>query len=355
MLFLSSERTIKRKRQAVVDRASSNETNIQPFELKSAFDYFHSAKVTEGLRERSLSDYANTWRYFTDWIQENDYEITYIHEITKEICRKYFHYQATEAPRFKGHIYIQGDRGKGLSPTTINMRIRALKVAFNFWVREGFLSQSPMDNIRTQKTDEDKIESFTDDQIDLLLNACDQRTYVGFRDYVMQVTLLDSMMRVNELLSLRPQDVDLKTRCIELSAKFNKNRRSRIIPLSTQTVKLLFELIQENKNHFPHAEKVFLSCYGEELRDTQVNKRLKYYGDVTGVGKEIRTSAHTYRHTGARTYILNGGDPFTLQRLLGHSSLQMVRRYIQMTDIDVKAQHDKFSPVNRLRTKTHWR
>jgi integrase/recombinase XerD len=54
---------------------------------------------------------------------------------------------------------------------------------------------------------------------------------------------------------------------------------------------LLLELIDENKTHFPQAEKVFLSCYGEEVSDMQMNKRLKYYGDITGVGKQIRTTA----------------------------------------------------------------
>lgn len=161
-----------------------------------------------------------------------------------------------------------------------------------------------MDNVRVQKTDIDKIQSFTDEQINALLGACDQRTYVGFRDYVFQVLLLDSGMRMNEALSLRRDSIDLRTRGIELGAEFNKNRRARIIPLSHQTVKLLYELIEENRTHFPDAEKIFLSCYGESVRDTQMNKRLKYYGDVTGVGKEIRTTAHTWRHTAVLFFMM---------------------------------------------------
>lgn len=352
---MSGSRTIKKRNQPVLQRAATDIPDVKPMEMQSAFDYFISAKIAEGCRPRTITDYTNSWRYFTNWLKENGYQSEHIHEITTEIVRKYIHYSSTEAPRFKGHPLIQNDQGMGLSPATINMRIRALKATFNFWVNEGFLMRSPVDNIKIQKDDEDKIESFSDEQINLLLGACDQRTYVGFRDYVFQVFLLDSGCRMNEALSIRRQDVDLKTRCIELEGRFNKNRKARIIPLSHTTVKLLYELIEENRTHFPDAEKVFLSCYGEELRDTQMNKRLKYYGDVTGVGKEIRTTAHTWRHTSARNYILNGGDPFTLMRLLGHSSIQMVRRYIQMTENDVKIQHDKFSPVNKLRTKINYR
>ncbi|MFT9848986.1 tyrosine-type recombinase/integrase [Aneurinibacillus sp. REN35] len=347
---MAGTRIIKKRNQPVQQRVFES-FDCKPMELQQAFDYFISAKIGEGIRNRTREDYSNTWRYFTNWLKENGYLVKHIHEVTTEVCRKYINYLTVEAPRFKGHKYIQNDQGTGLSAATINMRIRALKAIFNFWLREGFIQRSPMDNIRIQKTDIDKIQSFTDEQINELLGACDQRTYVGFRDYVFQVLLLDSGMRMNEALSLRRESVELKTRSIELGAEFNKNRRSRIIPLSHQTVKLLLELMEENRTHFPHAEKIFLSCYGEELRDTQMNKRLKYYGDITGVGKEIRTTAHTWRHTAARNYILNGGDPYTLALLLGHSSLQMTRRYIQMTAEDIKLQHDKYSPVNRLRTK----
>lgn len=347
---MSDERSIKRRRTKVEKRANDS-TDIQPMALEPAFHYFITAKVGEGIRDRTRDDYSNTWRYFTGWLAEENYDVTYVHEITTEICRNYIHYVTVEAPRYKGHKYIQTDQGKGLSAATINMRIRALKVAFNFWYREGFVRKNPMDNIRCQKVDEDKIESFTDEQVEALLGACDQRSFVGFRDYVFQWTLLDTAMRMNELLSLRPEDVDIKTRSVTLAARFNKNRRVRIIPLSAETVKLLMELIDENRVHFPHAEKVFLSCYGDEVQDTQMNKRLKYYGDITGVGKEIRTTAHTWRHTAARNYILNGGDPYTLMRLLGHSSINMTRRYVQMTADDVRIKHEQFSPVKKFRTR----
>lgn len=346
---MDSGRTIKRKRKAI-NRVNPSH-DIQPMALETAFNYFITAKIGEGIRKRTRVDYSNTWRYFTEWLDEENYKVDYVHEITPEMCRNYIHYLTVDAPKYKGHIYIKTDHGKGLSAATINMRIRALKVAFNFWCREGFVRKSPMDNIRTQKVDEDKIESFTDEQIEALLGACDQRTYVGFRDYVFQWLLLDSAMRINEALSLKLGDIDIKTRSIELGAQFNKNRRVRIVPLSADTVKLLLELIDENKAHFPHAEKIFLSVYGEELSDTQMNKRLKYYGDITGVGKEIRTTAHTWRHTAARNYILNGGDPYTLMRLLGHSSIHMTRRYVQMTADDIRIKHEEYSPVKKFRTR----
>jgi integrase/recombinase XerD len=54
------------------------------------------------------------------------------------------------------------------------------------------------------------------------------------------------------------------------------------------------------------------------------------------------------RHTGAKRFILAGGDVFTLQRLLGHTSLAMVRRYVELAAVDVALQHARFSPIDSL-------
>ncbi|MEG0471106.1 MAG: tyrosine-type recombinase/integrase [Solibacillus sp.] len=348
---MSDDRVIKRRRSRV-DERSTPVNSVQNIGVTDAWSYFITAKVGEGIRKRTQEDYSSTWRYFTEWLNEVDYKVKYVSEITPSMCREYIRYLTEDAPRYKNHKYMQaGKFGKGLSSATINMRIRALKVAFNFWKADNMIRTSPMDNVRCQKDDVDKIESFTDEQIQAMLNACDQRTYVGFRDYVFQICLLDTGMRMNELLSITLESVDLKSRSIHLGAEFNKNRRYRIVPISPETLKLLLEIVDENKQHFPHAKRIFLSCYGEEVRDTQMNKRLKYYGDMTGVGKEIRSTAHTWRHTFARNFILNGGDPYTLMRILGHSSIHMTRRYVQMTDGDMQVKHLQHSPLRNIKKK----
>jgi hypothetical protein len=51
---------------------------------------------------------------------------------------------------------------------------------------------------------------------------------------------------------------------------------------------------------------------------------------------------------GAKRFLLAGGNVFTLQKLLGHTTFAMVRRYIELADVDVKAQHQRFSPVDSL-------
>jgi hypothetical protein len=62
----------------------------------------------------------------------------------------------------------------------------------------------------------------------------------------------------------------------------------------------------------------------------------------------VRTNPHTFRHTFAKLYLLNGGDLFSLQKILGHTTLDMVRRYVNLDTDEVKRQHAQASPVDRL-------
>jgi integrase/recombinase XerC/integrase/recombinase XerD len=61
-----------------------------------------------------------------------------------------------------------------------------------------------------------------------------------------------------------------------------------------------------------------------------------------------RFHAHLCRHTFATNYLLNGGDVFSLQQILGHTSLEMVRRYVTLASSQVRVQHRKFSPMDRM-------
>jgi site-specific recombinase XerC len=72
-------------------------------------------------------------------------------------------------------------------------------------------------------------------------------------------------------------------------------------------------------------------------------KRLKVRPGITG-----RCSPHSLRHTFARSYLVNGGDVFSPQRILGHTTLDMVKRYVALADVDLVARHRVASPADRL-------
>jgi integrase/recombinase XerD len=78
-----------------------------------------------------------------------------------------------------------------------------------------------------------------------------------------------------------------------------------------------------------------------------VQQMISKYGKLAKMTK-VRVSPHTFRHTFAKMWILNGGDAFSLQKILGHTTMDMVRNYVNLASSDVQIQHRKFSPLDRM-------
>jgi integrase/recombinase XerD len=321
------------------------------YTIEQAFEMFLHAKAAEGLRPRTIADYKAHHKWFTEWLTEYHPDIENITEITPQILRDYIYYLTYEKVQYEGHP-VKSDaekEKKGLSPSTVNIRINTMRAFYRWLHSEGIIPTNPAANIRKQPVEEDRIGAFTDEQVGLLLDMPDQNTYVGFRDYVLMRLLLESGMRINELLSLSIDDIDMKTRLITLPASRNKNRKARVIPISTKMVRLLLELISENKTYFPAARHVFLANYGDPLTESSVADRIKEYGIRAGIADQVRCSPHTFRHTFAKNFLTAGGDIVALQRILGHSSMEMVRKYVQHTVDDLREAHDKFTQARAKR------
>ncbi|UOE57286.1 tyrosine-type recombinase/integrase [Cytobacillus oceanisediminis] len=293
--------------------------------LTEMFERFMDIKKTEGLAKRTIDDHYLHFTYFCEFIQRDLKN----EEITVEVFRDYIAYMLEE---------------RDLSPVTVNIRIRPLKAFLRYSHKAGFLNSPIHEDIKILKTPEDTLESLTPAEIKLILGQIDDRYYAGFRDKCVIFTLLDTMVRISELLAIKRENVDLKQGTIKLEAHETKTKRARTVPISSKTVNLLREYISETEGY--NNELLFLSFNGDELAANTVRRALMTYARSAGISK--RVSPHTWRHTGALLYILNGGDPFSLQKILGHADMSMVRKYIQMTNQDIKSQHNYFSPLKAV-------
>lgn len=334
--------SLKRKKKRVTSLASQRK-EYPNLTLNEAFDFVVSAKRAEGIRDRTLKDYRKMWGYFTDWLAEN-YEVDYVSDLTSEVFRNYINWMKYDKPKYSGHKFINSDRqGVGLSDTTININLRSIRAVFNYLEREQLIEVNPIANVKPLRQDVDMSEALTDEELKAIFQQPNQREYVGFRDYVAMHVLLDAGLRINELLSLRVTDIDFRTRFITIASDKSKNRKHRIVPISTHVSKLLLQLISENHEHF-RTDRIFMSSYGEPLGSNHFNKRLKFYAEKAGI-KKAKVTAHVYRHTWAKMMILNGCDPFTLQKLGGWADIRTMRRYIQMDLREMRESHDNFSPA----------
>lgn len=341
--------SLKRKKRKQVGQLVST-TEYPELPLEEALNIVIAGKKAEGIRERTLVDYINTWRYFTEWLKENYSDVELISHITTEMIRNYVNYLKYDAVRYSGHKLIDTSKQRvGLADTTINIRLRVYRALFNYLEREELIEVNPMDKVKLIKQDIDLTNCLTESEVKAILQQPNQRDYVGFRDFVAINVLLDSGLRINELVSLVANDIDFSTRFITLTSKQNKNRKPRMVPISSYVMKLLLQMITENQKHF-RTERVFLSTYGEPLTANHLNKRLKYHAEKAGVEKK-KVTAHVYRHTWAKNMILNGCDAFTLQKMGGWSDIRTMRRYIQMDVSDMRSRDDDFSPIINIRKR----
>lgn len=333
----------KRERRAPV---GARDVKLFPeVPLEQAIDLVISAKKIEGLRERTLKDYVKHYGYFVTWLSEFHPDITLIEHIDVSIVRDHISYLKYDRVRYDGHKYISSkDQRVGLSDTTVNIRLRTLKAIFSQLERDELIEVNPLSKVKLIRQDVDLTNCLTDEEVKAILTQPNQRDFVGFRDYVLIMLLLDTGCRISEVLGLRIGDIDFQTRFISLSGEANKNRKPRMVPFSGAVAKLLLQLIDENRQHFT-TDRVILSCYGDPVSAGQMTKRLKQYGERAGIeGKKM--TAHVYRHTWARSMILNGADPFTLQKMGGWADIRTMRRYVQMDTRDVRKSHDEHSPIN---------
>ncbi|ETI67255.1 tyrosine-type recombinase/integrase [Neobacillus vireti] len=294
--------------------------------LDEMFDKFMTFKKTEALAPRTIREYYIHFDYLKEFLGN---------DLTNEIVT---------LEDFRGYIgYMLHD--KELSPMTVNIRIRTMRAFIRFCYTEGYIGTPIHENFKPVKAPEDTLESFTPMEIKKLLTVIDETMYTGFRDKVIVFVLLDTMVRISELVAMKRCNVDLKNGVIKLEAMGTKTRKAREVPISTKTSKLLKEYLQETEDFGD--EHLFLTYDGHLMNHATVRINLRDYGRKAEINNK-RVSPHTFRHTGALFYIMNGGDPFSLQKILGHSDMSMTRKYIQMTDTDVRRQHNSFSPINSI-------
>ncbi|MDH7573999.1 MAG: tyrosine-type recombinase/integrase [Clostridia bacterium] len=246
-----------------------------------------------------------------------------------------------KAEHIRGFIL---ERQEEVAVETINGYLRTLKAFFGFLVREGRLTENPMRAVPMVKGKKAVIPAFSREQVLRLLRMPDKSTFKGFRDYMIMLVMLDTGMRISEVCGLKVKDLDVSTGVIKVLGKGNKERFVYVSERTVRELKVyLCECLAEATEDWP----LFPNQWGGRLSRRTFEESLSEYGRLAGISG-VRVSPHTFRHTFAKEYLLNGGDMVSLQRLLGHTTLEMVRRYVNLLDREIAAQHNKFSPVEAL-------
>lgn len=235
-------------------------------------------------------------------------------------------------------------RGRSDTPSdaTMNKLIRGWRAFYNWLHTEGFIDTNPFNGIGTIKAEKRIIETFSTAQVKALLNTPNRATFTGYRDFTLMSLLLDTGVRVSEAEGLSLESINWRDRTLKV---YGKGRKERLVPFSRSLEKHLRNYIEIRG--LLDTDSLFVNIDNKVYQVRGMQQAIKLYGEAAQI-KGVRVSPHTFRHTFAKMYIMNGGDVFSLQKILGHTSLEIVRMYVNLFGTDVAKQHAKYSPLDRL-------
>lgn len=215
---------------------------------------------------------------------------------------------------------------------------RAVATFFNHLVADGWLEASPTTGMSAPKVERKIIPSLTPDQVQAVLDTCG-RDFIGIRDRLIVLLLVDAGIRAKELLGITYADLDVESGRVLVLGKGRRQREVYFGQATQQVMRTYMQWLGECQATDP----VFINCYREKLAYRSLAGMLQRRGEKAKLPPGL-CHAHAFRHTAALLYLRRGGDPLTLRRLLGHSSLWMTEQYVELTRDDVADKHKSFSP-----------
>ena len=294
-----------------------------------------------------MKSYEQTLKLFSHYM-ENEFKIIDVTIITRHHIRSYIQhlqsrgkYTITTAKNNNNNPEARNDFGKSISPNTINNYIRNIKVFFNWLLEEEEIIKSPLNKIPFLKKTERIKEIFSEEEIKTILNSFDQTKFDGYRNYIITLLIFDSGIRITECLSIKVEDIDFNNNIILMTNTKNKQERTVFI---SQTMRKELKKWLQYKDRYINTELVFPSNRGNELKIHTYETALRNLGEKLN----LKLYPHRIRANFAQYYLLNGGDLVSLSRILGHSSIEVTKIYLQFDDIQIAKQHQKFSPLNNI-------
>jgi integrase/recombinase XerD len=306
---------------------------------------------SKDLSKKTLASYEQTLKLFGLFMQ-NEFNITEVDEIHTNHIRHYIKYLkergkytvAVKADKtYVNHPEKRCDYKKPISATTISNYIRNIKVFFN-WLYdvEREIKKNPVEKVANIKPDRKVKKTLTPEDIKKVLSSFNTSTYHGYRNYIITKLLLDTGMRVGECLQMLPSHIDYIHKSILIVNP--KNRKQRYVYFSPKMALELKNWIKY-RDRYSNCEYLFPTTKGTQLAVRNYEWALREAGNKVG----IDIHPHLLRNNFAKYYILNGGDWFSLCRIMGHSSVEVTQKaYLDFTDEEIGKKYQQHSPLTHM-------
>lgn len=302
--------------------------------FKDATQLFIQDCELRNLRPHTIQYYLNELQAFLNQLKNQGIDITLLKpsNLTEE--------------HIKNNVILYMRNFKGSRVVTINTRLRALRAFYNFLYKQKHIPNNPMENIKLLKDRKTVIATFSKDQLNKLFKQPDLRTFTGVRDYTVMMLMLETGIRVNELAGLSLKDIRWEDSIVVI--RNAKSYRERLVPIQKDMKHQLEKYIAIRR--YGECDALFITIDGERLSKRGIQKRISKYGEMANL-KDVRCSCHTFRHTFAKLSVQQGANIFEIQTILGHTSMEIVKTYVNLFGNDVRDRHKEFSPIKVLKKR----
>ena len=284
-------------------------------DLYEAYLDFIMSRQAMMCRERTVDWYSFTLSQVMSWMVQNS--VTQPEQIMAREVR----------------AYLADMSARGLSDSTINNHARALRTLLLFLYNEKYIPEQvkfKMPSIASKQ-----LRLLTAPDVQKILNACTEK-----RDKALILLMVDTGARRAEVCALNWQDVDIATGLVRIVE--GKGGKTRSVVVGTQTRRAL--LAYRRQLDPDPSRPLFQTSNGKRLLAMGVRSLLERVGQRAGV----KVNPHALRRTFATLSLRAGMNPLHLQALLGHTTLEMTKRYIQMVDDDLVEAHKEYGPIDNL-------
>ena len=292
--------------------------------LYTWFEAFLIDRMAQGLRKGTLSFYREKLALFTRYCEAQ--ALTQITQITPSFIRQFL-------------LHLEDTHH---NPGGCHAAFRALRAFLYWWEDEVEPDnwKNPIRKVKAPKVALEPIEPVSMETIKTLLAGCKQGSFTGERDRAIILALLDTGARASEMTTMNLEDMNPISG--EILIRQGKGSKPRTVYLGKQARRALRKYMKVRHSTSP---AVWVTQEGERLTYSGLRQIMRRRSEKAGVDTP---GLHDFRRFFALQCLRNGMDIFTLQRLMGHADIQVLRRYLAQTNQDVQEGHRRAGPVDNI-------
>lgn len=292
--------------------------------FREAKDSFIISREGKNCSSKTVEWYELMLNKFQNYLRENDISFDKVQVNTLRLYLRYL------------------SKDKKYSDKYLLGHFRVLKAFFNYLYFEKLITENPVANLQKPRQERKLFPVLSPSQVKLILDQPDRTTFEGYRNHIMIKVLYETGIRLQELINIQLEHIDLQQGYIRV---FGKGNKERFVFMGVKLRQELHTYLIRRK-HIA-SSFLFVNQYGLPVYKRTFQTSLTLYGKQAGI-KGVRVSPHTFRHTFATEFVKRDGNLKVLKELLGHRDLETVEIYLTLDKDHLRQAFLKRSPLDNL-------